>query len=87
MIPPILAALRSSESANVRRMLQRTLNVKEDGVVESSTLAAAAQTTSSIIAELIARRSVAYALAPLVGMDGLGWFRRLAKVHQVALRL
>jgi hypothetical protein len=41
----------------------------------------------AIIAEMIARRSVAYALSPLVGRDGLGWFRRLAKVHQFALRV
>jgi lysozyme family protein len=39
----------------------------------------------SIIAEMIARRSVAYALSTLVSRDGLGWFRRLAKVHQLAL--
>jgi lysozyme family protein len=81
------AAVNQGASASIR-MLQRSLNVKEDGVVGPSTLAAAAaQTTSSIITELIARRSVAYALSPLVGRDGLGWFRRLAKAHQVALRL
>jgi hypothetical protein len=45
-----------------------------------------AQAAPSIIADIIARRSVAYALATLVSRDVLGWFRRLAKVHQLALR-
>jgi hypothetical protein len=43
--------------------------------------------TAETIAEMIARRSVAYARSPLAGTNGLGWFRRLAKVHQSALRL
>jgi hypothetical protein len=30
---------------------------------------------------------VLIAEGPLAGRDGLGWFRRLAKVHQFALRL
>jgi lysozyme family protein len=68
------------------RMLQRSLAVKEDGVIGPATLAAAAaQTPAAIIAEMIARRSAAYALSPLAVSDGLGWFRRLAKAHQAAL--
>jgi lysozyme family protein len=55
-------------------------------VIGPATLsAAAAQVTTAVIAEMVARRSLAYALFPLVNKDGLGWFRRLAKVHQLAL--
>jgi lysozyme family protein len=70
------------------RMLQRSLNVPEDGVIGPVTLSAiAGRSPAEIIAEMIARRAVAYALSPLAGSDGLGWFRRLAKAHQIALRL
>ena len=80
------AAVNQGVNAAIR-MLQRSLNVKEDGVIGPATLAAAAaQTPSVIIAEMVARRSLAYALSPLVGRDGLGWYRRLAKIHQLALK-
>jgi lysozyme family protein len=60
----------------------------QDGVIGPATLAATAdQTQAAIIAEMIARRSVAYATAPLAARAGLGWFRRLAKTHQIALTL
>jgi lysozyme family protein len=81
------AAVNQGVSASIR-ILQRALNVKEDGVIGPATLAAAAaQTPEGPIAEIIARRSLGYALSPLAGTDGLGWFRRLAKAHQFALRL
>jgi lysozyme family protein len=81
------AAVNQGVTASIR-MLQLSLNVQQDGVIGPATLsAAAAQMTPAIIAEMIARRSVAYTLSPLVGTDGLGWFRRLAKLHQLALRL
>ena len=81
------AAVNQGVSASIR-MLQRALNVNEDGVIGAATLSAAAgQTPAAIIAEMVARRCVAYALSPLAASDGLGWFRRLAKAHQLALRL
>jgi lysozyme family protein len=81
------AAVNQGVSASIR-MLQRSLNVPEDGVIGRVTLSAvAARTPAGIIAEMIAMRSVAYAVSPLAGRDGLGWFRRLAKAHQFALRL
>ena len=80
------AAVNQGASASIR-ILQRSLNVREDGVIGPATLAAAAaQTPSGIVAEMVARRSVAYAVSPLVGRDGLGWYRRLAKIHQLALK-
>ena len=80
-------AVNQGVSASVR-MLQRSLNVTQDGVIGPATLtAAAAQRPAAIIAEMIARRSLAYALSPIIASNGLGWFRRLARVHQVALNL
>jgi lysozyme family protein len=79
------AAVNQGVGSSIR-MLQPALNVPEDGVVGAATLSAVrAKAAPSIIAEMIARRSVAYALSTLVSRDGLGWFRRLAKVHQLAL--
>jgi lysozyme family protein len=81
------AAVNQGVSASIR-MLQRSLNLAQDGVIGPATLTAAtAQMPAAIVAEMIARRSVAYALTPLAARDGLGWFRRLAKVHQFALHL
>ena len=92
-LPPGIAfvafdcAVNQGVAASIR-MLQRSLNVAQDGVIGPATLAAAAaQTPAALISEMIARRCVAYALSPLVAHDGLGWFRRLAKVHQFALHL
>jgi lysozyme family protein len=79
------AAVNQGAGASIR-MLQSALNVREDGVIGWTTLSAVgAHATASIVGEIIARRSMAYALSPLVSKDGLGWFRRLAKVHQLAL--
>src|SRR5260370_21170855 len=73
------SAVNQGVTASIR-MLQLSLNVTQDGVIGPATLAAAAaQTSATIIAEMIARRSVAYAMSPLAARDGLGWFRRLAK--------
>jgi lysozyme family protein len=80
------AAVNQGIGASIR-MLQTSVNVTPDGVIGPTTISAvAAQTTPAIIAEMIARRSLAYAQSPLLGTDGLGWFRRLAKVHHFALR-
>jgi lysozyme family protein len=81
------AAVNQGAGASIR-MLQSSLNILEDGVIGRTTLSAVkAQATAFIIAEIVARRSVAYAFSPLISKDGLGWFRRLAKVHQLALGL
>jgi lysozyme family protein len=80
------AAVNQGAGASIR-MLQSSVNVKPDGVVGPATLSAVNhEAPPSIIAEMVARRSLAYALSPLAGRDGLGWFRRLAQVHQLALR-
>jgi lysozyme family protein len=79
------AAVNQGAGTSIR-MLQSSLNVSQDGVFGPATLCAVrAQPAPSIIAEMIARRSLAYALSPLVHEDGLGWFRRLARVHELAL--
>lgn len=69
------------------RMLQRSLNVKADGIIGPITLAAAAsQPVDATLSEFAARRAVAYAAHPMIGAYGLGWFRRLSAAHQLALK-
>lgn len=75
-----------NQTGQAVRLLQRALNVKADGVLGPVTLAAAGKAdVKSLIAELVARRSVAYAEHPDVKTFGLGWYRRLAACHASAL--
>lgn len=70
------------------RLLQRSLGVRDDGIIGPQTIAAAeAVSAAVIIPEFIARRGYQYALHPQSARYGLGWFRRLAACHQLALEV
>ena len=92
-LPPALGFLLFDAAVNqgpilAIRVLQRSLGVKEDGVVGPITIGAA--TTNPLhgsVAELVARRALRYATLPMLGAFGLGWFRRLAAAHQMAMSL
>lgn len=68
------------------RLLQKSLEVRADGVVGAETIAASFRLPlRNAVAEFIARRAYQYALHPDVTRFGLGWFRRLSECHQIAL--
>jgi lysozyme family protein len=67
------------------RMLQQALRVSADGVIGPVTLAAAQGATKATICEYVARRANTYGLNPNFTRYGLGWSRRLAACHQLAL--
>ncbi len=68
------------------RILQQGLDVVADGVIGALTMAAIQNTPAGqIVSEFVARRCLAYALNPGVMRFGLGWYRRVTAVHQLAL--
>lgn len=68
------------------RLLQRSLGVKTDGIVGPITIAASLKAdTQHVVIELTARRSMQYATNAKLVRFGLGWFRRLAECHQMAI--
>lgn len=68
------------------RILQEALGLKEDGIIGSGTLQAATEAGDGLLAELVARRMLAYGSVPQFTRFGLGWSRRLSKVHELAMR-
>lgn len=89
-LPPSLAivvfdcAVNQGPNAAIR-ILQQALGVQTDGVIGPKTLEAAQVAGSMILAELVARRATAYGLNPNFTRYGLGWSRRLAECHELAL--
>ena len=80
------AAVNQGAGAAVR-MLQAALGVGVDGVIGTKTLAAARKKDAKgLAAEVVAQRMVTYAKNPNFALYGLGWSRRLARAHQVALQ-
>lgn len=72
--------------ATAVRLLQKALQVVVDGVMGPVTIGAAFRSSPSlVIPEFIALRNQQYALNPAVHRFGLGWFRRSAACHQLAL--
>jgi lysozyme family protein len=68
------------------KLLQKSLSVTADGVMGSQTIAAANKVEpSDCVPEFIAQRAFAYGTNENVNTFGLGWFRRLAACHQLAL--
>lgn len=69
------------------RALQAALGVGVDGVIGTNTIAAAqGKDATGLAAEVVARRIVAYGNDPKFATYGLGWSRRLARAHQLALQ-
>lgn len=69
------------------RLLQRALGVAADGVIGPITLAAAHDANhDALLTELVARRINDYGLQPQFVRYGLGWSRRVAQAHALALR-
>jgi len=71
--------------ASAIRLLQKSLEVRADGVMGPETIAAAFRASLRIVVpEFIARRAYQYSLHPDVTRFGLGWMRRLAACYQVS---
>lgn len=77
------AAVNQGVGAAVK-MLQRGLNITDDGIVGPATLQHAHDKADSIVSEFVARRAFQYAVNPKVHTYGLGWFRRLALATEAA---
>lgn len=66
------------------KLLQRALNVTDDGIMGRGTLAAANHAVNGI-EEFLARRMFQYAINPQVHRFGLGWYRRVSKGARLAM--
>ena len=66
-------------------MLQRAVNVREDGVIGIQTRDAALDALPALISDYLAERALRYAKNPHVPVFGRGWYRRLLRVHKTAL--
>lgn len=91
-LPPALAVVVFDCAVNqgphaAIRILQQAVGVNDDGILGPKTLAAASAAGSMVLAELVARRMVAYGLNPKFTRYGLGWSRRLAECHELALEV
>ncbi len=92
-LPPAIAfALFDSAVNNDRstaiRLLQRALGVTVDGKIGQQTLGAAnTSSLRTVIPEFVAQRAFYYSKLPQILHNGLGWYRRLAECHQLALDL
>ena len=68
------------------RLLQKSLDVRADGIIGPQTIAAAHRAhLRNTVSEFVARRAYQYALHPQIARFGLGWMRRLSACHQMAL--
>ena len=77
------AAVNQGPAAAIR-MLQKSLDVRADGVIGAETIAAAHRAdVRKVASEFIARRAYQYAIHPQVARFGLGWYRRLAACHRL----
>lgn len=78
-------AVNQGQSTAIR-LMQKSLQVRADGIVGAETFAAAFRASPYLVVpEFIARRAYQYALHGDIVANGLGWFRRLAECHQRAL--
>lgn len=90
-LPPAIAILLMDTAVNqgvaaAVRILQYSVGAKTDGVMGPQTLQAVASASlSKLTAELVARRMNAYGLNPAFTRYGLGWSRRVAQCHQLAM--
>ncbi len=69
-----------------KRLLQKALKVKADGMIGPITLAAADKANpAELLGEFMARRAVHYSSLTNVIIFGLGWFRRIFDIYRSAL--
>lgn len=68
-------------------MLQGAVRAREDGIFGPKTMKKLQAThLSDVISEIVARRGVYYASIDTFTHFGLGWMRRLARVHQMGIK-
>lgn len=92
-LPPALAMIYADAAVNqglgaAAVLLQQSLGVKADGNIGPVTLAAAnTADVRTLVTEFAARRALRYAGTANLASFGLGWMRRLAAAHALALSL
>ncbi len=75
-------------TGRARKLLQKALRVKADGIIGKKTMAAIKSTDQKILLrDFCARRAVHYSSLGNVVRYGYGWFRRLFAAQQEALAL
>lgn len=72
--------------ATAIKLLQRTLQVPEDGLLGNRTETAALNALPGLLEDYCAERSLRYARNPNVATFGRGWFRRLSRIHKLAIQ-
>lgn len=66
------------------KLLQRAVGAAVDGILGLDTIKRAANAQASQVDDFMARRAKRYAENAQVETYGLGWYRRLMRVHRVA---
>ena len=66
------------------KLLQRTLRIRDDGLIGAETLNAAAVAMPTILDAFAAERALRYELNPNEATFGRGWYRRLLRMHRHA---
>lgn len=91
-LPPALAFLVFDTAVNqgprtAITILQDAVGAVTDGVIGPQTIARARERDgAAAVRDFIAWRALAYARTRKIETFGLGWFRRLAHAHRVALK-
>ena len=70
--------------ATAIKLLQRTLQIREDGIIGQETLNAAATAMPGLLDTFAAERALRYELNPNEATFGRGWYRRLLRIHRQA---
>ena len=92
-LPPAIALVVFDGAVNQgvsrsARILQRSLELVQDGVIGPITISAARNASVAILLrEIAARRALAYAATGNLDAFGLGWFRRLMGCTIAATKL
>ena len=66
------------------KLLQRTLRIREDGLIGPETVNAAAAAMPGLLDAFAAERALRYELNPNEATFGRGWYRRLLRIHRHA---
>lgn len=69
------------------RMMQRSLNLKEDGILGPITVKSAANAQASRVDDFMAQRVRRYAQTPGFDRYAGGWLNRVMKFHRLAVSL